>query len=339
VERQRAEGWGKSIVERLAADLKDAFPDMKGFSPNNIWRMRSFYLAWNLEAEILAQAVQELGNLPALSPPAPSLPSEVADLLRVPSSREILAQLVQELPWGHNLVLVQRIKASGLRAWYAQNALLHGWSRNILEMQIETGLHQRQGKAPRNFPATLPPPESDLAGQILNDPYNFDFLGLGDEAHEREVGRALLARVRRFLLEMGEGFALVGQQYRLTVGDEDHYIDLLFYHIRLRCYVVVELKAAKFKPAFVGQLNFYLSAIDDRLRREGDNPTIGLILCKSTDKLAAEYALRGLTQPLAVADYLLTKAIPQELQGALPTIEEIEAELATVEGLKSPEAE
>jgi predicted nuclease of restriction endonuclease-like (RecB) superfamily len=312
---------------------------MKGFSPNNIWRMRSFYLAWNFEPPILAQAVQELAGLPTVPSPTPLLPPEVADLLGTPTDSKFLARLAQEMPWGHNLVLAQRIKNPAQRIWYAQKALLHGWSRSILETQIETGLHQRQGKAVNNFPATLPPPESDLAGQILKDPYTFDFLGLADESQEREVERALLAHVRRFLLEMGEGFALVGQQYRLTVGDEDCYLDLLFYHIHLRCYVVVELKAAKFKPAFVGQLNFYLSAIDDRLRSEGDNPTIGLILCKSKDKLAAEYALRGLTQPLAVADYLLTKAIPQELQGALPTIEEIEAELAYIDGAESSETE
>lgn len=330
VERQKLEGWGKSVVERLAADLKAIFPDMKGFSPANIWRMRSFYLAWNLGDEILAQAVQELAALP----PQPSSPSsflESAAGLAGSAGRKFLAQLVRELPWGHNVTLFQKIKSPALRFWYAQKALLHGWSRNVLEMQIENGLHQRQGQALNNFPATLPPPESDLAGQVLKDPYNFDFLGLGEAAQEREVERALMAQVKRFLLEMGEGFALVGQQYRLSIGEKDYYIDLLFYHIHLRAYVVVELKGGAFEPSFVGQLNFYLSAIDDKLRRDGDRPTIGLILCKGKDKLEAEYALRGLTQPMAVADYILTRAIPQDLQGALPTIEEIEAELAATD--------
>jgi predicted nuclease of restriction endonuclease-like (RecB) superfamily len=339
VERQRADGLGKSTVERLAADLQNSFPEMKGFSPNNIWRTRGFYLAWNLEPEILARAGRELACLPALPPPTSSLTTEVADLLKVPTRQDFIARLARKLPWGRNLALARRIKDPALRVWSAQMAISRGWSRGTLETRIETSLHQRQEKALHNFSATLPPPESGLAGQILKDLYNFDFFGLGDEAQEREAERALLAHARRFLLEMGEGFALVSQQRRITVGDEDYYIDLLFYHIHPRCYVVVERKATKFKPNFVGQLNFYLSAIDDTLRREGDNPTIGLIMCKSKDKLAAEYALCGLTQPLAVADFFLTKAIPQELQGVLPTIEEIEAKLASIDGMESPEME
>lgn len=318
-ERQQAEGWGKSVVERLAADLRDAFPDMKGFSPANIWRMRAFYLVWpslNIDDSILAQSVRELperDQAPAVDSP---VNQPAADL----------AQVVRELPWGHNVDLVQKVKAPEIRLWYAQMARKHGWARSILTMQIETDLYGRQGKALSNFKATLPPMDSDLATQTLKDPYNFDFLGLGQDAHERDIENALLAHIKRFLLELGEGFAFVGQQYKVTIGDSDFYIDLLFYHISLRCYVVVELKAVSFQAEFAGKLNFYLSVIDDTLRREGDNPTIGLLLCKDKDRLVAEYALKDINKPIAVADYLLTKAIPEDLKGSLPTIEEIEEE-------------
>ena len=326
VEQQKKASWGRSVVERLAADLKDAFPDMKGFSPLNLWRMRAFYLTWTDIQPILTQVVQELATLP----PLPALPAHIADLEAITADPAILSQLVTELPWGHNILLFQKIKDPALRIWYLRKALAHGWSRNILAMQIESALHQRQGKAITNFPATLSTPDSELAIQTLKDPYNFDFLGLGDEARERETENALMNHLKRFLLEMGEGFALVGQQYRLTVGEKDYYIDLLFYHIHLRAYVAVELKANPFEPAYVGQLNHYLSAIDDKLSREGDNPTIGLLLCRDKDKVDVEYALRGMNQPMAIADYQLTKAIPKDLKGILPSIEEIESELGDV---------
>jgi predicted nuclease of restriction endonuclease-like (RecB) superfamily len=323
-ERQQGEGWGNSVVERLAADLRDAFPDMKGFSPANIWRMRAFYLAWpslSIDNPILAQSVRELPES-AQAPAAPPSTEEPAT---------ILAQVVRELPWGHNVELIQKVKSPEKRLWYAQMARKHGWARSILIMQIETDLHGRQGKAVSNFKATLPAIDSDLATQTMKDPYNFDFLGLGKEAHERDIENALLAQIKRFLLELGEGFAFVGQQYKVTIGESDFYIDLLFYHITLRCYVVVELKAVSFQAEFAGKLNFYLSVIDDTLRREGGNPTIGLLLCKDKDRLVAEYALKDINKPIAVADYLLTKAIPEDLKGALPTIEEIEDEFMRLE--------
>lgn len=320
-ERQQTEAWGNSVVERLAADLRDAFPDMKGFSPTNIWRMRSFYHAWPAllpDEPILAQPVPEL--------PEQGQPQPEAVLLPNHSEQIILAQVVRELPWGHNVTLIQKVKTSEKRLWYAQMARKHGWARSILIMQIETDLHVRQGKAVTNFQATLPAADSDLAAQTMKDPYNFDFLGLGQDAHERDIENAMLAHIKRFLLELGEGFAFVGQQYKVTIGESDFYIDLLFYHITLRCYVAVELKAVSFQAEFAGTLNFYLSVIDDTLRREGDNPTIGLLLCKDKDRLVAEYALKDINKPIAVADYLLTKAIPEDLKGALPTIEEIEDE-------------
>ena len=320
-ERQQAEAWGNSVVERLAADLHDAFPDMKGFSPTNIWRMRSFYHAWPSllpDEPILAQPVPELPEQGQHRPESALLPDK--------SEQMILAQVVRELPWGHNVTLIQKVKTPEKRLWYAQMARKHGWARSILIMQIETDLYGRQGKAVSNFQATLPAIDSDLATQTMKDPYNFDFLGLGQDAHERDIENAMLAHIKRFLLELGEGFAFVGQQYKVTIGESDFYIDLLFYHITLRCYVAVELKAVSFQAEFAGKLNFYLSVIDDTLRREGDNPTLGLLLCKDKDRLVAEYALKDINQPIAVADYLLTKAIPEDLKGVLPTIEEIEDE-------------
>ncbi|MDL2275000.1 PDDEXK nuclease domain-containing protein [Desulfosarcina sp. OttesenSCG-928-G10] len=326
-ERQQAEVWGSSVVERLAADLRDAFPDMKGFSPTNIWRMRSFYHAWptlHPGEAILAQAVPELPEREQNQPKAVPLPDQ--------SEQMILAQVVRELPWGHNVTLIQKLKVPEKRLWYAQMARKHGWARSILVMQIETDLHGRQGKAVSNFQATLPAMDSDLATQTMKDPYNFDFLGLAQDAYERDIENALLAHIKRFLLELGEGFAFVGQQYKVTIGESDFYIDLLFYHITLKCYVAVELKAVSFQAEFAGKLNFYLSVIDDTLRREGDNPTIGLLLCKDKDRLVAEYALKDINKPIAVADYLLTKAIPEYLKGSLPTIEEIEDEFMRREG-------
>jgi predicted nuclease of restriction endonuclease-like (RecB) superfamily len=305
----------------LAADLREAFPDMKGFSPTNIWRMRSFYHAWPSlcsDEPILAQTVPELTEQGKTQPKAALSPDQ--------SEQIILAQVVRELPWGHNVTLIQKVKTLEKRLWYAQMARKHGWARSILIMQIETDLHGRQGKAVSNFKDTLPTIDSDLATQTMKDPYNFDFLGLAEDARERDVENALIAHIKRFLLELGEGFAFVGQQYKVTIGESDYYIDLLFYHITLRRYVVVELKVVSFQAEFAGKLNLYLSVVDDVLRREGDNPTIGLLLCKDKERLVAEYALKDINKPIAVADYLLTKAIPEDLKGALPTIEEIEDE-------------
>jgi predicted nuclease of restriction endonuclease-like (RecB) superfamily len=291
--RQQQQGWGAKVIERLAADLRNEFQDMKGFSRANMLYMRAFAEAWPDEA--------------------------------------IVQQLVGQLPWGQNLVLITKVKSREEREWYARKAFEHGWSRNILVMQIESRLYQRQGKAISNFDRTLPPPQSDLAQQTLKDPYLFDFLGLGDEARERELERTLTAHITRFLLELGAGFSFVGRQIHLEVAGEDFYLDLLFYHLKLRCYVVIELKATDFKPEYAGKMNFYLSAVDDLLRHPGDEPTIGLILCKNKKQLIVEYALRDSNKPIGVSEYLLTEILPHELEGSLPTIEQIEAELGADE--------
>lgn len=289
--RQADEGWGTNIVERLAKDLRVAFPDMKGLSSRNFRYMRN-----------LAQICHD-------SP--------------------ILQQVVAKLPWGHIITLTEKLKADNERLWYALKAIEHGWSRAVLQVQIETQLHARQVDALKvsNFKDRLPELQSDMAQGVLKDPYIFDFLSVGDEAHEREVERELVKHITEFLLELGSGFSYVGKQVHLEVAGEDFYIDLLFYHLKLRCYVVIELKAGAFKPEYAGKLNFYCSAVDDLLRHENDNPTIGLILCKKKNGLLAEYALRDMAKPLAVSDYALTRAVPENLKTSLPTVEEIEREL------------
>ena len=300
LQRQAAQGWGAKVIERLAQDLRVAFPEMKGFSRANLMYMRAFAQAWP-DAEIVQQAVGQL-------------------------------------PWGHNLVLLTQLKDPELRLAYAQSAIAHGWSRNVLNIHIETRRLERSGQAITNFEASLPQPQSDLARESLKDPYRFDFLGLSDEAHEREIEGALVKHVTEFLLELGAGFAFVGRQVLLDVGGDDFFIDLLFYHLKLRCYVVIELKAGKFKPEHLGQLGFYLTAVDAQVKHPDDGPTIGLLLCKSRNKVVAEYALRDTAQPLGVAEYKLLESLPAELKINLPSIAQIERELMGSSGLPEPEA-
>ena len=292
LDRQERAGWGAKVVDRLAADLREAFPAMKGFSPRNLKYMRAFAAAW--------------------------------------PERAIVQQAAAQLPWFHNCLLLDRVSERAAREWYIKATLEQGWSRNILAMQITARAHARHGKAITNFKATLPPADSDMAEQVFKDPYLFDFLGTADPRREREVEQALVDHVQRFLLELGTGFAFVGRQVPLEVGDRDFVIDLLFYHLTLRSYVVVELKAVPFDPAFVGQLNLYLSAADDLLRHPDDKPTIGLLLCREKNRVVVEYALRDLKKPIGVAGWKtkLVEKLPKSLAGSLPTVEEIEAELA-----------
>jgi predicted nuclease of restriction endonuclease-like (RecB) superfamily len=290
LDRQGREGWGAKVIERLAQDLRNAFPAMKGFSRANLLYMRAFAEAW--------------------------------------PDQEIVQQAVGQLPWGHNLVLLSKLKTHDLRVAYAQRAIDQGWSRAVLVHHIERRSLHREGQAVSNFALRLPVPNSDLAQEALKDPYLFDFLGIGDEAHERAIEDALVQHITRFLLELGAGFAYVGRQVPLEVGGEDFFIDLLFYHLKLRCYVVIELKATAFKPEHAGKLSFYLSAVDAELKSEHDAPTIGMVLCKSKNKVVAEYALRNINQPIGVAEYQLTESLPADLQTCLPSIEAIEQALA-----------
>ncbi len=300
--RQSDAAWGAKVIDRLAADLKEAFQDMGGLSSRNLLAMKVF--------------AREFPDGP------------------------IAQQSVARLPWGHVLQIMQRSKDPAARDFYIREALTHGWSRNILEIQIQSQLHLRAGKAQNNFPFTMPPAESDMAAQIFKDPYLFDFLGTADPRREAEVEQALTDHIQKFLLELGAGFAFVGRQVRLEVGDEDYSLDLLFYHLKLRRYVVIELKARAFVPGDVGQLNLYLSAVDDLLRHPDDQPTIGLLLCRKKNRLVAEYALRGLDQSIAVAAWQtqLTESLPEDLRSSLPSIEEIEAELSG-DLPKEPEAQ
>lgn len=296
--RQAEQGWGAKVIERLAHDLRTSFPDMKGFSRANLMYMRAFAEAW--------------------SDPA------------------IVQQAVGQLPWGHNLVLLTKLKEPQARLAYAQRAIENGWSRNVLNIHIETRLLEREGRAVTNFEERLPTPNSDLAQATLKDPYLFDFLGVGKEADEREIETAIVQHISRFLLELGAGFAFVGRQVHIEVGDDDFFIDLLFYHLKLHCYVVVELKAGAFKPEHAGQLSFYLSAVDAQMKAPEDAPTIGLLLCKTQNRVVAEYALRDSNKPIGVAEYQLLATLPAELQTSLPSIEQIERELASELGTETP---
>ena len=289
---QRDEGWGAKVVERLAKDLRAEFPEMRGFSRANLLSMRAF-------AEVY--------------------PDDA-----------IVQQLVGQLPWGHNILLLAKVKNPEQRLWYARQTLEHGWSRAVLSAQVETGAHTRAGKALTNFKQTLPPPQSDLAQQALKDPYVFDFLTLSVDARERELEQGLVDHVQKFLLELGVGFAFVGRQVHLEVGKVDYYLDLLFYHLKLRSYVVIDLKMEPFKPEFAGKMNFYLSAVDDRMRGPQDQPTIGLLLCRDKNRITVEYALRNMAKPIGVAQWRtrLVESLPKNLKGALPSVEDLEKELS-----------
>jgi predicted nuclease of restriction endonuclease-like (RecB) superfamily len=244
---------------------------------------------------------------------------------------EFVQQPVAQLPWGHNVRLLDLVKTRDERLWYARAAIEHGWSRNVLEIQIEAGLYQRQGKAITNFTKTLPAPQSDLAQQLLKDPYNFDFLTLSKDASERELETGLVEHIQKFLLELGTGFAFVGRQVPLEVAGEDYRLDLLFYHLKLRCFVVIDLKAGPFKPEYAGKMNFYLAAVDDTRKHPSDNPAIGLILCKSKKEVVVEYALRHTATPMGIAEFRHLEKLPAKFQGSLPSIEELEAELGATE--------
>ena len=307
VARQKAEGWGAAVIERLSRDVRREFPDLKGFSPRNIWRMRAFYLAYTEEVTNLPQAAADFDG-------------------------KSLPQIAAELPWMHNAVLIEKVKDVSARTWYMRQTLEHGWSRPILTLHIQQGDYERKGKAITNFSRTLPAPHSDLARDVLKDPYIFDFLGLTDDTREREIENALLAHLREFLIELGNGFAFVGNQYRLAIGDEDYYIDLLFYHLKLRCYFVIDLKTRPFAAEDAGKMNFYLNAVDDLLRHPDDQPSVGLVLCREkegSNRMLLEYAIRGLEKPIGVSEYQLTRALPDDLKPSLPTVEEIEREIAT----------
>lgn len=293
-ERQKQEGWGAGIIPRLAKDIVNELPEVKGFSDRNLKRMLRFYREYS--------DIKSIGT--------------------------IVPQAVAQLPWSHNSLLIERVKDTSARVWYAEQVIIEGWSRDSLMQMIKSNAFERQGSAVSNFNQRLPAAQSNLAQQTLKDPYVFDFLTLSEPFKERELETELLKHLEKFLLELGEGFSFVGRQYHLEISDKDFYIDLLFYHLKLRAFVVIELKRGDFKPEYAGKMNFYCSVVDDKLRHSTDNPTIGLILCQTKDRVLAEYALRGIQQPIGVSDYELTRALPDDLQTSLPSIEELESELS-----------
>jgi len=290
VQEQNKSKWGDSVIKLLADDLKREFPDLKGFSRTNLFNIRKWYLFYS----ILDEKVQ---------------------------------QLVGQLPWGHNIVIISKIKEQKEAVFYVRETIENNWSRNVLIHQIESQLYKRKGKITTNFELTLPKPQSDLAKETLKDPYIFDFLAINQKAQEREIENELVKHITKFLIELGSGFAYVGNQYLVEVSGKSYYIDLLFYHLKLKCYVVIELKTGDFKPEYAGKINFYLSVIDNHVKDLKDKPSIGIILCKTKNKVIAEYALRDLAKPIGVSEYKLVKSIPENLAPSLPTVEQIETEL------------
>ncbi len=291
IAKQKQFKWGNHALEQVSHDMRQAFPEMQGFSISNLERMKKF-----------ANEYPDLNS----------------------------AQAVRELPWGHIVTLLHKIKNKAQREWYAQQTIENGWSRSVLDMQIATDLYGRQAHPATkssNFEQHLPATISQRANEILKDPYNFDFLTISKQAHERDIENALIIHIRDFLLELGQGFAFVGSQVPLTIDEQEFFIDLLFYHLELRCYCVIELKSTKFKPEHTGQLGFYLAVVDDQMRKPGDNKTIGILLCQSKSRIIAEYALQNSNSPIGISEYELMKAIPEKLQNCLPTIQEIEKEL------------
>jgi len=291
VERQENSNWGSSFIERTATELKHEFPDIKGFSRRNLYAVRQWYTFYSQKYQFVPHTVAQI-------------------------------------PWGHNRLIISKIKDVESAEFYCLQTIKNGWDRDTLEIQIENNLYKKLGGAVTNFSETLPEKQSELASQTLKDPYNFDFLGLQEDALERAIEDELVKNITTFLLELGKGFAFLGRQYKIEVSETDYFIDLLFYHMDLRCYIVVELKAGKFKPEYAGKLNFYLSAIDSQLKREEDNASIGILLCKKKDKIEAEYALRDINKPMGISEYRLTDAIPDNLKTKLPSIEELEKQLS-----------
>lgn len=323
--RQKHEGWGAAVIPRLAADLKNELPEIKGFSERNIKRMLSFFRAYPDPESIVPQPVAQLQVPEQVPQPAAQYaPALMVNCSVAPAGESLL----WGIPWFHHIVLMEKVKNLDIRRWYMAQTLVNGWSRNILAMQIEAHAHARQGMTRSNFALTLPPHQSDLVQQTLKDPYIFDFLTLTEPFQERELETELVRHLEKFLLELGQGFAFVGRQYKVEVGDEDFFVDLLFYHLRLRAFVVIELKKGKFKPEYAGKLNFYCNVVNDRLKQPTDQPTIGLILCQERSRLLAEYSFAGIDKPIGISTYELTRALPKEMRSALPTVEEIEAELA-----------
>jgi predicted nuclease of restriction endonuclease-like (RecB) superfamily len=289
-EKQEKSGWGTGFIDRIVSELKHEFPDIKGFSRRNVYAILQWHKFYSLKYQFV--------------------PHDVA-----------------QIPWGHNRLIITKVKNIEEAEFYCLATAQNGWDRDTLEVQIENKYYLQAGHSTHNFASTLPERQSELALQALKDPYNFDFLGLENDALEQAIENELTKNITKFLLELGKGFAFLGRQYKIEIGETDYFLDMLFYHVELRCYIVIELKAGKFKPEYAGKLNYYLSAVDAQLRKDGDNPTIGILLCKKKNKIDVEYALRDIHKPMGISEYRLTDAIPENIKTQLPSVEEIEQEL------------
>lgn len=309
--------WGSKFLERLSVDLRKEFPDIQGFSVTNLKYCRLFFEYVEMSPQAGDESKREIGP-------------QSGDELVSPANQKLYG-LMRQLPWGHIKLLIGKIKENHQALFYIQQTIENGWSRDVLALQIKSNLFARQGSSISNFKGTLPEPQSDLAQQVIKDPYTFDFLSMSQPYNERDIENQLVDHITKFLLELGKGFAFVGKQYHLEIGETDYYLDLLFYHIKLKCYVVIELKNTKFIPEYAGKLNFYLSAVDSLLRTESDNPTIGILLCRDKNNIETEFALRDINKPMGVSEFTLTEVLPENLKGSLPTVEEIEADMKTVE--------
>ncbi|QDT07448.1 hypothetical protein K227x_58750 [Rubripirellula lacrimiformis] len=317
VAKQQTAKWGDGVLKQMSKDLTAEFPALKGFSRRNLFYMRKWVRFWQGGGEKVQQ----------VAAPGSEKVQQLAAQLPLSAIRA-----VSQIPWGHNLVLLDKLDDRADALFYVKKTIENNWSRAVLTHQIESGLHLREGKAIDNFDATLPQPESDFARQLLRDPYNFDFLTLTQRHNERELEDGLIDHLTKFLLELGAGFAFVGRQYKINVDGDDYSIDLLFYHVRLHCYIVIELKVDKFKPEFAGKLNFYISAVDSQIRTDADAPTLGILICKSKSDIKVEYSLRNITKPIGVSEYQITEHLPDDLRSSLPTIEQIEAEFGETDG-------
>jgi predicted nuclease of restriction endonuclease-like (RecB) superfamily len=339
--RQQEEGWGASVIPRLAKDLKNELSDLKGFSERNMSRMITFYREYP-DFSILPPVVTKFESQPILTPvvakledhsigqlPVAKLKEEITKLpVSQLDNNDIYQQLISLVGWAHHIILIQKIKDLQIRYWYMKQCIDNGWSRDALIGMIKSELHLRQGKIVNNFDNTLPAQQSELIKSLLKDPYIFDFMTLSEPFSERELELELIKHVEKFLLELGAGFAFVGRQFKLEISDKDFYIDLLFYHLKMRCFIAIELKKGDFIPEYAGKMNFYCSAVDDILRHPEDKPTIGLILCQGKDKIFAEYSLKDINKPIGISEYELTRALPDNFKGSLPSIEEIEEALS-----------
>lgn len=317
LQQQLKEGWGAKIIDKLSVDLKTVFPDFKGLSVRNLKYMKAFAEAYPDFAIVqpLAAQLQNAGK----------------------QNVTFVQSLAAQIPWTHHTIILNKVNTAELRQFYIRKTAENGWSKSVLQIQIKNELHLRQGNAITNFTETLPAVQSDLAKETLKNPYLFDFLGIGEEIQERDLEKALIQHMKKFMLELGRGFAYIGNQYNINVQDDDYFLDLLFYNYHLHCFVVFELKVGDFKPEFAGKLNFYVNTINEKIKGKEDKPTIGVLLCKTPNETVVKYSLKGIDTPMGVAEYEFTQALPKQLKGEMPSIEELEDELdKEVQAVKKP---